>query len=187
MASPVEIELTTELVNQKNRYWRSQPASTLVGCVPSSVGNVQTVFLTTKTDGEFLSEYLTISAVGPVDVNGLVPSALPVVQTGFPSGRRNAANVDLAARGLAARITELGSGRVLTDGYVAIELISTPGYGTFMREAFPFRYAFRREAKLQIELVNRDVAVLFGGADAYHQVTFNLIGKKFVNADLSGV
>ena len=67
---------------------------------------------------------------------------------------------------------------------VPLELIGTPGYGTFMREAFPFRYTFRKEAKLQIELVNQDIAVLNGGADAYHKVSFNLVGKKFLNVAL---
>lgn len=188
MSNGVEIELTTELQNQKKRYWRTQPVSVLVGCVPASVGNTQTVFLSTKQDGEFLSELLTISAIGPVNANGLVSAVVPTVQTGFPSGRRSASNVDLAARGVSMRITEVGSGRVLTDGYVPLELIGTPGYGTFMREAFPFRYTFRKEAKLQIELVNQDIAVLNGGGgvanDAYHKVSFNLVGKKFNNVVL---
>ena len=187
MANPIEIELTTELTNQKSRYWRSQPVSILVGCVPASVGNTQTVFLTTKQDGEFLSEHITISALGPVNSQGIVPATVPDVQTAFPSGRRSAANVDLAARGLSIRITEEGSGRVLTDGFVALELMAAPGYGTFLKEPFPFRYAFRKEGKLRIEIVNRDIAVLDGGVDAFHEVSFCLFGKKFLNVDTSGV
>lgn len=177
--SPLEIELTTELENQKKRYWRSQPISTLVGCAGATVGNTQTIFLSTKQDGEFISDLLTISAIGPVNSSGYVPAAAPQTQTGFPSGRATG-TVNLAARGLSLRITELGSGRLLTDGYVPLELMGTPGYGSFMREAFPFRYTFRKEAKLQIELVNKDIAVLNGGADAYHQISLALFGKKFM-------
>lgn len=182
--SPLEIELTDELMIQQRKFWRTQPISGVVGCVPASVGNTQTVYITTKQDGEFLSEFLTISCLGPVNSLGQFPSAAPDVATCFPSGRKSAANIDLAARGIQMKITDTGSGRQLTDNFIPVELFATPGYGNFIREAFPFRYAFRKDAKLEINLICNDIAVLDGAVDAYHAFSIALIGKKFTGVQV---
>lgn len=180
----LEIELTDELEIQKNKFWRTQPITGVVGCVPASVGNTAKVYVTIKTDGEFIAEKLTISALGPVDSLGRFPSAAPATPTCFPSGRKSAANIDLANRGLLFKFTDTGSGRQLTDNFIPLELIGTPGYGNFLREAFPFRYAFRKEAKLEIDIVNNDIAVLNGGADAFHSFAIALIGKKYTGVSV---
>lgn len=177
--TPLEIELTDELMTQQNKFWRTQPITGVVGCVPASVGNTQKVYITIKQDGEFISEFLTISCLGPVNALGQFPSLAPATPTCFPSGRKTAANIDMASRGILLKFTDTGSGRQLTDNFIPAELIGTPGYGNFLREPFPFRYGFRKEAKLEIDIVCNDIADLNGGADAFHAFSIAMIGKKY--------
>lgn len=130
-------------------------------------------------DADFYAERLTGSALGPCDSNGLRLTAQP---TDFPY--LGAAGIGFADRGLMVSIKDGGSRIDLTDGFVPLELIFTPGYdiGTFYIP-FPFKYFVRRNAKLVFTFTNRDTKVgiaPIANAVLYHFVSVSLNGSKYL-------
>lgn len=134
------------------------------------VGNNTTVpgLLTIEEDADFLVHSITGSAYGPCDVNGVREAA---VATEFPQA---GTTVGFADRGLMTKITDTGSGRVLTNGWVPLECILTPGYGLSLMQPFPYKYLIRKNSKIQFDLRNRDTT-----AGYYHFCSIVLNGTKY--------
>lgn len=144
-------------------------------------------------DADFYAERLTGSCLGPTDQNGVrlagqQPAAqnpnVPPQPTNFPFiGTTNG----FADRGLMVRIFEGGSTLMLTDGYVPVELIFTPGYdpGTF-HIPYPFKYYIKRNSKIVFDFINRDqtVPVAVAGYTTpsilYHFAGLSLDGYKYL-------
>src|SRR5436309_1862638 len=76
--------------------------------VPVANGTTLPAVLTIEEDADFLVEKFTGSAYGPTDVNGIRQTASA---TDFPLA---GTTVGFADRGLTVRVTDSGSGRVLT-------------------------------------------------------------------------
>lgn len=129
-------------------------------------------------DADFYAERLTGSALGPTDENG---NRLVIQPTNFPY---LGTTVGFADRGLMVSIKDGGSRIELTDGFVPLELIFTPGYdvGTF-HIPFPFKYYLRRNSKLVFTFLNRDTPVgiaPIAGATLFHFVSAALNGSKYL-------
>jgi hypothetical protein len=103
--------------------------------------------LTTEAGTSFMCRWITMSAFSYDSGND---SSFPV-----PNSAGSAA---WAGRGLSVQITDSKSGRELTSGFVAMELIGTPGYGMNFQHPFPFRYLFYPNSKLRFDIRNRDAA-----------------------------
>jgi hypothetical protein len=123
--------------------------------------------LAIEQDADFLIEKMTGAAYGPVDANG-IPSA---ANTDFPQPGI-AAGAGFAGRGLTVQITDTGSSRELTSGYVPLETILSPGYGINMHLPYPIKYFARRNSKIKFDFRNRDT-------QARHQADIVLNGYKF--------
>ncbi len=122
--------------------------------------------LVVDEDADFYAERITGSCLGPTDMNGIRLAGqqsavqnpnVPPQPTNFPFIGTSTGYAD---RGLMVRIFEGGSTLMLTDGYVPVELIFTPGYdpGTF-HIPFPFKYYVKRNSKMVFDFINRDQAV----------------------------
>lgn len=144
-------------------------------------------------DADFYAERLTGSALGPTDKAGVRLAGqqasgdnpnVPAQPTNFPLVGTTTGYAD---RGLMVEIKDGGSRINLTDGFVPLEIIFTPGYdiGTF-HIPFPFKYYIRRSAKLVFNFSNRDKAapVAVAGYNTppflYHFVTAALNGCKYL-------
>jgi hypothetical protein len=144
-------------------------------------------------DADFYAERFTGSALGPSDSAGVrlagqQPASdnpnVPPEPTNFPLVGTTTGYAD---RGLMVNIKDGGSRIELTDGFVPLELLFTPGYdfGTF-HIPFPFKYYVRRTSKLVFTFVNRDKAapVAVTGYNTpqflYHFVSGNLDGFKYL-------
>ncbi len=164
---------------------------------PQSVAvpnNGQRAFqIVVDADADFYAERLTGSALGPTDQNGVRLAGqqaaaqnpnVPAQPTNFPYIGTTTGYAD---RGLTVKITDGGSRVTLTDGFVPLELIFTPGYdiGTF-HIPFPFKYLIRRTAKLVMTFANRDRAVPVAVAGyntpslLYHFASGSLNGYKYL-------
>lgn len=77
-----------------------------------------------------------------------------------------------AGRGLSVQITDTTSGRELTSGFVAFELLASPGYGLNFQNPFPFKYFFYRNTKIRFDIRNRD------NSDRTHYFEVALNGYK---------
>lgn len=77
-----------------------------------------------------------------------------------------------AGRGLSVQITDTSSGRELTSGFVAFELLGTPGYGLNFQNPFPLKYFFYRNTKIRFDVRNRD------NSDRTHYFEVALNGYK---------
>jgi hypothetical protein len=123
-------------------------------------------------DADFYCERLTGSCLGPTNATGVRQTASATV---FPYP--GVAGVGFADRGLMVQIKDGGSRIDLTDGFVPVELIFTPGYdiGTF-HIPYPFKYYIRRTAKLVFNFINRDTTA--GGL--FHFVSASLNGYKYL-------
>lgn len=126
------------------------------------------VILTIDQDADFLIEKITGSAYGPVDADGVVQAAgatdfrMPGTTTGF------------AGRGMTVKITDTGSGRDLTSGFVPVELLLSPGYGRQFYTPYPIKYFALRNSKLRFDFRNRD-----SQASARQQIDIALNGFKY--------
>lgn len=127
--------------------------------------------LTIEEDADFLVHSITGSAYGPTDVNGARQTSVATI---FPLA---GTTVGYADRGVMARITDAGAGRILTNSFVPIETILTPGYGISMDQPFPYKYLIKRNSKIQFDLRNRDTTA--GGY--YHFVSIALHGTKYLS------
>jgi hypothetical protein len=137
----------------------------------------KTVSLQIEQDADFFIQNITGSIIAPADVNGL---RLPAQTSDFPlAGAVNAAGalIGFADHGLSVKITDTGAGRTLTNGYIPLELILTPGYREQFDKPYEFKYYADRNSKLKFEFMNRDTKANVG-VQAYHYVTIALKGYK---------
>lgn len=161
--SSVVSQLKSERETQKYKYNYSYTVS---DSIPN--GTTKPIFLVIQDDADFTPTRLTLSAYGPTDVNGVrqVTSA-----TDFPLA---GTSVGYADRGLQVQITDTGSGRDLTNGFVNVELFGAPGYGIQMHQPFPFNTTFAARSQIRFDFRNRDTV-----ADLYHFVSILMNGNKF--------
>jgi hypothetical protein len=161
----IETELKTLAAQQRGRFQRIYG-----GAVVVPGGGTATIDLQIDGDGDFLAEHLSGICAGPVDANGR-PQAAP------PSAFGGAT----ATRGLLVSITDRGSGRNLTNGFIDCALLFTPGYGTgannqgqIMGPLVPFRYLIERTALFRFEFRSQetDPAARQYAAVALHGKTY---------------
>lgn len=187
VSNALELELKNDIVTQRSRYARIQPLTVMVPCSGSSKGDSATGRILIQQDGDFSMRQLGISIRGPVDVNGKAIRTAPSTnarQTAFPSGLRNLANWDISSSGVLVQITEAGSGLKITEGYVDISTIASPGYLAQNLCPLNLRYVLRKNVTLQFDFRNRDDARLdttdsTSASDLFHQVSIGLIGQKY--------
>lgn len=110
-------------------------------------------FLTVEQDADFLIERITGSCLGPVDANGLYDAA---GLTDFPQPGTTGGAPTFAGRGLTINVVDQGAGRDLTQGFVPVENILTPGYDVGMFLPYPFKYFARRNSNIRFDIRNRD-------------------------------
>lgn len=70
-----------------------------------------------------------------------------------------------ACRGLSVKITDTRASRDLTSGFVAMELLATPGWGLTFQRGYPMQYFFNRNTKIRFDIRNRDSALRLGTSD----------------------
>jgi len=126
------------------------------------------VILTIEQDADFYIIQITGSAFGPVNSDG-IPSG------GSTDFNMPGTTVGFAGRGLSLALTDTGAGRDLTNGYVPVELILTPGYDIGFHLPYVFKYWARRNSKLKFDFRNRDNLT----NDAKHQIDIALNGYKY--------
>ncbi len=143
--------------------------------VPVANNTTLPAFLTIEEDADFKVKSFTGSVLGPTDVNG---ARLASIATIFPLAGTTAGYAD---RGIMARITDAGAGRVLTSSFVPLETILSPGYGVPLQCPFPFNYMLKRNSKVQFDLRNRDTTVSGGATVYYHFVSICLFGTKYTS------
>lgn len=130
----------------------------------SIVGQATQPFNITIEQGtDFKSKWLTASAFsydGDDDTDFPIPNSLGVASW--------------AGRGLSVLVTDTRSGRQLTSGYVAFELLGTPGYGLNFQHPYPLPYFWYRNTKIRFDIRNRD------NADRTHYFEIALNGYKIL-------
>lgn len=150
---------------QKNKY---NYTYTVTGIIQDNT--TASIILTIEQDADFYIEKITGSAYGPVDAT-----------TGIPSGADTSFDMPgtaggYAARGLQVRITDTGAGRELTNGFVPLEIILTPGYDLGFITPYRVNYMAKRNSKLRFDFRNRDTN---GAGTAHQQVDLALNGYKY--------
>lgn len=142
-----------------------------------AVANNNTIpaFLTIEEDSDFLIKHITGSCYGPTDVNGVrqtnASTIFPLAGTAVPSGAGLGAYAD---RGLSLRMTDTGSGRELTSGFIPVETFLSPGYGVELNCPFPMSYFTNRNSKIRFDIRNRDTT-----ANLYHFISIVFHGFKY--------
>ncbi len=136
--------------------------------VPVANNTTLPAILTIEEDADFLVHSITGSAYGPTDVNGARQTGTATI---FPLA---GTTVGFADRGVMARVSDTGAGRLLTSGFVPLETILSPGYGLSLYTPYPFKYLIKRNSKIQFDLRNRDTT-----AAVYHFVSICLHGTKY--------
>lgn len=159
--------LNMERETQKFKY---NYTYTVSDAIPNN--DIKPVFLTIQDDADFVPHRLTISAYGPTDQYGVRLVSAP---TDFPLA---GTSVGFADRGLQVKITDTGSGRDLTNGFVSLELFGSPGYGVQMHVPFPYNTTFVARSQIRFEFSNRDTASQ-GDVSLYHFVSIALNGFKY--------
>lgn len=119
--------------------------------------------LTIEQGTDFICQWLTASAYSYDSENA---STFPIPNS--------AGSTAWAGRGLSVNIVETRSGRELTSGFVALELLGTPGYGLNFQQPYPFKNFFWRNSKIRFDIRNRD------SADRTHYFDIALNGYKVV-------
>ncbi len=160
---PVSIEAANFRRVQLTKY-----AFIYVLNVPVANNTTLPAFLTIEEDADFLVHSITGSAYGPTDVNGARQAPTATI---FPLA---GTTVGYADRGVMAKVTDAGAGRVLTSSFVPLETILTPGYGLSLDTPYPFKYLIKKNSKIQFDLRNRDTT-----ASYYHFVSIALHGTKY--------
>ena len=170
------------------RYNYTYPSQVLV----PNAGQRQS-FVNVDADADFYCERITGSFRGAVNGTGAA-AGIPALATAanqnytsFPMAGTTAipaaGTPAFPDRGLQVKITDGGSNLTLTDGYVPVECLFTPGYGVQFNIAFPYKYFIRRTAKLTFDFLNRDLAapaeqVAAGGL--FHLASVVLNGYKYL-------
>lgn len=138
----------------------------VTGIIP--VNSTVPIILTIEQDADFFIEKITGSVYGPCALVTGIPGSgatdfdMPGTAAGF------------AGRGLQVQITDSGAGRTLTNGFIPVETILTPGYDLGFFQPYRINYMARRNSKLRFDFRNRDTA-----ADANQQVDLTLNGCKY--------
>lgn len=137
--------------------------------------------LSIEEDAEFMAVSITGSAYGPCDEQGVKlldeNTNFPLAGTSVPSGAGIPA---IADRGLSIRITDQGAGRTLTNGFIPVETLLSPGYGLARAVPQPLRYYLLRNSQLQFDIRNRDTAVSNGeGVTCHHYLSLCIYGFKY--------
>lgn len=142
--------------------------------VPNNGNRLATIIV--DQDADFFAKQLTGKVIGPTDSNG---ARLVNQPTNFPMP---GTLMGWADSGVQVKIFDGGSGYDLTDGFVNVETIFTPGYGVQFHIPFAWPYYIRRNSKLNWEFANRDASVgiaPIAGATLYHFVGVALNGYKY--------
>jgi hypothetical protein len=139
---------------------------TLSGIIPANT--TSPLILTIEQDADFFIEKITGSAYGPV-----------ALVTGIPNGAATdfdmpGTTAGFAGRGLQVQITDTGAGRELTNGFVPVEDIFTPGYDKGFFQPYRVNYMARRNSKIRFDFRNRDTQT-----NANQQVDIALNGYKY--------
>lgn len=175
----------SDLVTLEAAQFRSQQLSRwcFIYSLNVAIQNGQTfpAVLPIEEDAEFLAVSMTGSCYGPCsDLLGTkalnASTDFPLAGTAVPSGAGLPA---IADRGLSLRITDQGAGRVLTNGFVPVETLLTPGYGLSRTVPQPLRYYLLRNSQLQFDIRNRDTAVGAGETPLYHFLSLSIYGFKY--------
>lgn len=127
--------------------------------------------LVLDTDADFYAQCMTGKVIAPADSDGVRQDG---EDTDFPMA---GTIVGFADSGLQVEIKDKGSGRDLTDDFVNVETILTPGYGFQMYIPFSWKYYARRKATIAYQFANRDTAT--GEVDLYHYVALTIHGFKY--------
>lgn len=166
----VVAQLQHERETQKYKY-------SYVYSVSGAVENGKTtpINITIQEDADFVCKYLTISAYGPTNSSGVRQTASnsDFLLAGITAG--------YADRGLQVKITDIGSSRDLTNGYVNLELMGAPGYGVQMHMPFPYSTTFKARSQIKFDFKNRDSV-----ASLYHFVSIAMVGFKYAVGDKVG-
>lgn len=162
----------------------------------------RTAILAIEEDAEFAITHMACAVMAPVAASSEVRSTsmTPVFpMAGVTTGRSD--------RGLAFRMSEMGSSRMLVngqtivqgpnqmapnansqswwwarEGYLAVESVFPPAYGFEFSAPIPFDFYLRRNKKLQIDFINRDSDIGAGPVytgDGGHVVTFAFLGQRY--------
>lgn len=139
----LEQELAHDREVQKVKY---QYIYGIAGQLTTAVGtNVSGVFtLQIEQGSDFKSDAMLISAFSVDAVNA----------TSFPIPGA----ATFAGRGLQVMITDSGAGRDLTNGFIPLELIGTPGYGLSLIKEFSWKYLFKRTSLIRFDVRTNDIA-----------------------------
>ena len=161
-------------VEQEAKHWReTQEVKYNYTYAVSEVideASTEPMYLTIEDDADFLVERVTGSCYGPTDADGIPTVAL----TDFPMPGI-AVGAGFAGRGLSIRIEDVGAGRMLTNGFVPVELLLTPGYDISFHLPYPIKYFLKKRSSIQIDVRNRDTQV-----DARHQIDIAFNGFKYM-------
>jgi hypothetical protein len=156
-------EAAFKRATQKFKYNYSYVVSGIVGA-----NTTAPIILAIEQDADFFIEKITGSVYGPVNAVTGVPTGgatdfdMPGTVAGF------------AARGLQVQITDTGAGRELTNGFIPLETLLTPGYGIELFQPYRINYMAKRNSKIRFDFRNRD-----SQANANHQVDITLNGYKY--------
>jgi hypothetical protein len=159
----LEQEVEHARKTQAVKSWYAYPISGTIA------GGATSPFLISIMQGmDFQCEAITGSAFY---YSSSVASAFPMPMSATAAG-------NWASRGLTINmITDTGTGRTLCSGAIPFELIATPGYGVSLTRAFPLRYMFQRNSKVQF-----DIRSLETNTAVAHQFNIVLIGYNYMTA-----
>ena len=177
MLRSIENEVRNLREIQKYKYTYTYSTSIAV-----QNNTTRSLTLNISHDAHVLFEQMTGSVIAPSDQNGIRDiDAL----SDFPlPGAVDAAGAlcGFSSAGVSMRITDVGPGRVLQNGYIPLETLLTPGYREQYFVPQPFKYFAKQDTKFKFEFVNRDTATL-NTSDAtvtlYHYVTITLKGYRY--------
>ncbi len=126
-------------------------------------------FLTIDQDADIMFHSMTGSAYGPTNSAGVRQVA---GATDFPTA---GTTTGFADRGVQVNWTDTGAGINLTNGFIPIETLFSPGYSAAgLTMPTPFKYYAARNTKLKFDLRNRDTQ-----ANLFHVVSITLMGYKY--------
>lgn len=163
----IQQEQMGKRLNQKYKYNYTYQVEAVV-----ANGTTTPVFLTITQDADFMIEKITGSAFGPTDSNG-TPQIADATDFDMPG-----TTAGFAGRGLSMQITDTGAARDLTNGFIPVECLLTPGYGIELYLPYTLRYFVRRNSRLRFDFRNQDTA-----AELFHQITVVLNGFKYNMAE----
>jgi hypothetical protein len=177
-------ELQDQIDRQKNKFHFVYPQTILVPYRSADFNETSAVAtIDIASDAPFRIERITMSAMGPVDANGFRvydDGTNPLTQFPLAGTDPLGTEIQYAEHGVSVRISEGGSNREFTDGFVPLELIATPGYREAFYHPLPFNYLVKERSQLRFEFQNRDAAPEYETNQYFHLVSLALIGSKYV-------